>query len=154
MEKRILTDSFNLRFGVTMHGILFTNSFFAFRHFNNELADFRAEMAKLAHSLMYNNDITSPGTPPPRTQKQAKRSASMRAPCSLDGCAHALVRLRTLDNYQGGKDGRQRCVICNKKTVWGCSDCSRAPHDIVPLCIPMAQQARRHHVSPVPWSTL
>ena len=37
--------------------------------------------------------------------------------------------------YVGGK--QQRCIICDRKnTIWACSDCSVAPHSLVPLCPP------------------
>lgn len=144
MEKRILTDRFALRFGTTMHGILFTDAFFAFRYFNSEVANFREEMNQLAYSLMHNPDIQSPSSSPPKGTKHARRCAPNSGGVSSnssDGQSHALVKLRALPNYTGGKDGRQRCIICNKKTIWACLDCSDAPTSLFPLC-PM--QSNKH----------
>jgi hypothetical protein len=42
--KRLQTDRFEFRFGTSMQGIIFVDSFFAYRHFNNPLADFRAAL--------------------------------------------------------------------------------------------------------------
>lgn len=143
MEKRILTDRFALRFGTTMHGILFTDSFFAYRYFNSELADFREELSKLAYSLMHNTDVAQPKSPP-KGQQQARR-ASPNSGCissySSDGAEHVLVKMKAMPFFQGGKDGRERCVVCNKKTLWCYNDCSDAPHALVPLC-PM--QSNKH----------
>ena len=41
MEKRILTNSFAVRFGTAMHGIVFTDCFFSYRYFVDKDADFK-----------------------------------------------------------------------------------------------------------------
>ena len=58
MEKRLLTNRFNMRFATTMWGMVFTNAFFAFKYFHNNQADFRGEMNKLAIALMRNPEFT------------------------------------------------------------------------------------------------
>ena len=70
LEKRILTNSFSLRFGTTMHGMVFVNAFFGLRCFSMPVADFKPEMSKLAYRLMHNSLLVvdagpsrSPGTP-------------------------------------------------------------------------------------------
>lgn len=140
MEKRILTDRFAMRFATTVHGILFTDAFFAYRYFNNPIADFREELSKLAYALMHNPEVTSSrGTTPPKPKKskQASRTSPNSggvASDSSDGKAHPLVKMKVLPGWVGGKDGRQRCIVCNKKTIWCCLDCSEAPHALMPLC--------------------
>lgn len=144
MEKRLLTDRFSLRFGTTMHGVLFTDSFFAFRYYNDPIADFREQMNRLAYSLMHNPDVQTPSSSPPKGSKKTRRCAPNSggiSSSSSDGQSHALVKLRALPNYVGGKDGRQRCIVCNKKTIWACLDCSDAPSSLFPLC-PM--QSNKH----------
>ncbi|KAL1525467.1 hypothetical protein AB1Y20_020324 [Prymnesium parvum] len=138
MEKRLLTDRFALRFATTMHGILFTDAFFAYRYFKDSMADFKNERNKLAMSLINNPDISNEsGSPQNRPQKQARRASPNSggiSSSSSDGRAHPLVKMKALPGYNGGKDGRQRCQVCNKKTLWCCLDCSDAPSSLFPLC--------------------
>lgn len=141
MEKRVLTDRFALRFATTMHGILFVDAFFAFRYFKNELADFREELSQLAYSLMHNPEVEPPVVPgsisPPKQPKAVRRASPNSGGVSSssgDGLCHVLVKMKALPNWVGGKDGRERCMICNKKTLWCCNDCSNAPHALMPIC--------------------
>lgn len=138
MEKRLLTDRFALRYATTIHGIMFTDAFFAYKYFNSEIADFREEMNRLAYSLMHNPDLPQPQpTSTGKASKRARRTSPNSggvASSSSDGGAHPLVKMRVLPNYMGGKDGRQRCCVCDRKTVWACLDCSEAPHSLFPLC--------------------
>ena len=57
MEKRILTDRFSLRHGVSLHGILFTDAFKAFQHFKMPSANFTECMSRLAYKLMHNPQV-------------------------------------------------------------------------------------------------
>ena len=41
IEKRMITNSFDFRFGCTLFGMLVTNCFFLHHYFNSELADFK-----------------------------------------------------------------------------------------------------------------
>lgn len=150
MEKRILTDRFAMRFATTMHGILFTDAFFALRYFNNATTDFKEEMGKLAYQLMHNPEVEASGpqaasTPSPRNGKKQARRVLTNSGCvstsSSDGQAHPLVKMKALPSWVGGKDGRQRCIVCDKKTLWCCLDCSDAPLALVPLC-PMSSNKR------------
>ena len=86
LEKRILTNSFSLRFGTTMHGMVFVNAFFGLRCFSMPVADFKPEMSKLAYRLMHNSLLVvdagpsrSPGTPgsgPPNSPNSPAASES------------------------------------------------------------------------------
>ena len=57
MEKRILTDRFSLRHGVSLHRILFTDAFKAYKYFKNPAADFSECMSRLAYKLMHNPQV-------------------------------------------------------------------------------------------------
>lgn len=142
LEKRILTNSFSLRFGTTMHGIVFTNAFFGLRCFSLPVADFKPEMTKLAYRLMHNSLLVgkgpsrSPGTPggAPNSPNGAASAASDSGRSSPGGCcgSHPLMPLRNLINYRGGK--QQRCVLCGGKTALCCSICTTDTDHIVPIC--------------------
>jgi hypothetical protein len=149
LEKRILTNSFSLRFGTTMHGMVFVNAFFGLRCFSMPVADFKPEMSKLAYRLMHNSLLVvdagpsrSPGTPgsgPPNSPNSPAASESGRS--SPGGCcgAHPLIPLKLLTNYRGGK--QQRCVICGGRTALCCSICTKDCNHIVPIC-PRATKGR------------
>lgn len=130
MEKRLITNNFSLRLATTLMGMLFTNAFFAHRHFNSELADFKEEMGKLAYRLMHNPHAPEPVLPPtPQT-----RTAG--SPNSPPDASHPLMQLSKF-NVQHGiikKTAALRCVVCNKKTSWYCTACTEGPHSIVPVC--------------------
>ena len=135
MEKRLQTDRFEFRFGTSMQGIIFVDSFFAYRHFNNPLADFRAELGRLAYKLMHNPDLQPKATPSPPPKKAQRASpGSGGSACSEDGTTHTLIKIRSIQGYSGGKDGRQKCMICNKKTTWCCAACSDGALQLFPLC--------------------
>ena len=59
MEKRILTERFSLRHGVSLHGILFTDAFKAYKHFKAPSADFKEAMADLAMALVQNPQVVT-----------------------------------------------------------------------------------------------
>ena len=130
MEKRLITCNFSVRLATTLMGMLFTNAFFAHRHFNSELADFKEEMGKLAYRLMHNPHAPDPVLPPtPQT-----RTAG--SPNSPPDTSHPLMQLSKF-NLQHGiikKTAALRCVVCNKQTSWYCSACTEGPHAIVPVC--------------------
>ena len=50
--------------------------------------------------------------------------------CPHDG--HTLIKIKSVPNYCGGK--QQRCICCNKKTIWCCGGCTTGPMALVPLC--------------------
>ena len=105
-------------------------------HLNNELAEFKVEVDKLALALMTN----------PKAEKQARAAAtsppkaSRTAPGSpescpaADGAPHTLVPLRSIlgDDWKKGK--QMRCMMCNKDTVWVCGCCSTGADGLVPIC--------------------
>ncbi|KAL3914301.1 MAG: hypothetical protein SGPRY_007672, partial [Prymnesium sp.] len=80
-------------------------------------AEFREDVNTLAYALMHNPDqqITAD------KRKEAARRAAPNSSCvsssRSDGLSHPLVKmtLKALPAHVGGKDGRQRCNICNKK---------------------------------------
>jgi hypothetical protein len=136
MEKRLLTNTFSMRFAITIFGVLFTDAFFAHRFFNDKLANFKEEMSKLAYRLMHNNLLPLRSVP---SQPSSSRRSRPSPTSSCDSEAHYLVKLNTLDGFVGYK--QQRCMWCNRRTVWACADCSVAPHSLVPLC----PESSNHH---------
>ena len=112
-------------------GMLFTNTFFAHRHFNCELADFKEEIGKLAYRLMHNPHAPDPVVPP---TPQARTVGSPNSP--PDARAHPLLQLSKFNEHHNiiKKTAALRCVVCNKKTSWYCVACIEGPHSIVPVC--------------------
>ena len=127
MEKRILTNSFSMRFGTAMHGIVFTDCFFAYRYFVDKDADFKKLMASLAYKLMHNKFLDEEDSP--RKSPNGGR-ASPGSPCAHG--EHKLIPLRFVEGYAGGR--QQRCICCNRKTSYVCACCSTSPFALVPLC--------------------
>ena len=130
MEKRILTNSFSTRFGTAMHGIVFTDCFFAYRYFVDSGADFKAIMGKLAHKLMHNSFLDS-GESPRKSPSSGRDSTGTCSPCGGGG-EHNLIPLRSVPGYAGGR--QQRCIGCNRKTSFVCGGCTTSPFALVPLC--------------------
>ena len=141
LEKRILTNSFSLRFGTTMHGMVFTNAFFGVRRFSMPVAEFKPEMSKLAYRLMHNSLLVDQG--PPRSPSSPFSPFSPGSPdgdgsesgrSSPSSCcgAHPLIALRLLAGYRGGK--QQRCAICGGRTAYCCSVCTKDTDHIVAIC--------------------
>lgn len=133
MEKRLITNSFAFRFGCSMHGMTFTDVFFAYRHFKDAKADFKELMGELAYKLMHNHFL--PQAISPRTSPSVSR-ASPTIYSSEDSdhfaARHDLVKLKSIRGYCGGK--QQRCVLCNRFTVWCCATCTTGPMALVPVC--------------------
>ena len=130
MEKRILTNSFSMRFGTAMHGIVFTDCFFAYRYFVDSDADFKTVMGRLAHKLMHNSFLDSDQSPR-KSPSSGRDSPGACSPCG-GGSEHNLIPLRFVPDYAGGR--QQRCIICNKKTSFVCGGCTTSPFALVPLC--------------------
>ena len=139
LEKRILTDHFCMRFATTMHGMLFTNAFFALRHFGNEQASFKDEMRALSMRLMHNPlraaelAAMHPGRSP--STINATRTSS---PLADEMCDHVLIPLSQLKGYTGAKE--PRCNMCNKGCSWICVTCTKDPKLIFP-CHPAKTRA-------------
>ena len=84
---------------------------------------------------MHNPDLQPKGTPSPPPKKAQRASpGSGGSACSEDGTTHTLIKIRSIQGYSGGKDGRQKCMICNKKTTWCCAACSDGALQLFPLC--------------------
>ena len=128
MEKRILTNSFGMRFCTAMHGILFTDCFFAYRYFIDKEVDFKAIMGKLAMKLMHNSFLDKDESP--RKSPNGGRGSLAGSPCPHG--EHKLMPLRLVPGYAGGR--QQRCICCDKKTSFVCACCSTSPFALVPLC--------------------
>ena len=79
--------------------------------------------------------LASPGSSPSPRSTPASSRASSPPLGSADGKCHPLTKLAHIADYKGGK--QQKCQMCNKKTIWCCSDCSDVAHGVVPLCPPM-----------------
>lgn len=133
MEKRILARSFSTRFGVSMMGTVMVNAFFAHKYFNKCALDFKDVMATLAFRLMHNAYL-----PQPEISPRKGSCAGRGSPCTSDssfGCGHTLVLLRKLPGFKGsGAHKQQRCVWCNRATVWVCGECTEDMGSLVPLC--------------------
>ena len=131
MEKRMITNNFSLRLATTLMGMLFTNAFFAHRHFNCEVADFKEEMGKLAYRLMHNPHVPDPELPP---SPQTRTAGSPNSP--PPDSSHPLLRLSKFNQEHNiiKKTNVLRCVICNKTTSWYCAACTEGAHSIVPVC--------------------
>ena len=127
LEKRLLTNSFSFRFGSSMHGVVFTDTFFAHRYFNDSAAEFKVEMGKLAYALMHNSFLQAPTGSP-----RAPPSAGRGSPSSCDDCDHELVHISEIKNFSGYK--QQRCMLCNAPTIWCCRDCTSGALSLFPLC--------------------
>ena len=138
MEKRLVTNRFDLRFGTSFMGIHLTNTFFAHRHFNEPDADFKEQMGKLAYRLMHNSFIQEEGEGSPGSagSKRNRTAARSKTPSPVSGCGHTLVLLRHVEGYKVGHSGgpQQRCAMCNRKTSWVCSECTDGPASLVPIC--------------------
>ncbi|KAL1524128.1 hypothetical protein AB1Y20_019037 [Prymnesium parvum] len=113
-----------------MLGTLFVNCFFAHRYFNNQMAQFKTELDKLALALMKNIYTTIPAPARPINFGSASPAAST---CS-DGEAHLLVPLRQVEDLRVKKGQQERCIICNLHTSWVCSTCTTGPLALVPIC--------------------
>ena len=87
MEKRIHTNSFAMRFGTSMHGVLFTDVFFAYRYFNDKDAIFNEKMEELAFAMMHNCFLTQSGGASPTGSTHSYPSATRASPESCDDCA-------------------------------------------------------------------
>ena len=142
MEKRILTNSFNLRFATTMHGLVVVNAFFALQTFVSDVADFKPEMSKLAYRLMHNHFLDGAAPPSPTGPPPASRASSGTA--SPEGCQHVLVPLRSVPGVHKAKKGskQERCAMCNKHTSWVCALCTTGANALVPLC-PETSRSRK-----------
>ena len=138
MEQRIQTDRFSLRHGVSLHGILFTDAFKAYRYFKDPTADFKVVMNELAIALINNPDIQAPT--PSKASKKNSRAASSSPCSSADGEAHELIPLRKIEGYTKVQHGQQqkwpqqRCMLCNKHTSWCCSTCTNGLSSLFPVC--------------------
>jgi hypothetical protein len=135
MEKRLVTNNFNFRFFTTLLGMVAVDAFFALRYWKDPRANFLAEMDRLALRLMNNPDApqskAADGSPP---AKHASRSPEGACP---DGQHHRLMRLGDVEGVdpKSGKGTRQeRCIMCNKHTVWVCATCTEGAHALVPVC--------------------
>ncbi|KAL1523664.1 hypothetical protein AB1Y20_018598 [Prymnesium parvum] len=126
MEKSVLTQNFSMRFGTSMFGVVFTDTFFAHRYSNDQAAEFKVEMARLAYALMHNSFLTSAS--PSKSSKSSARSS----PGGCQECDHELIPLKYIQGYEGCK--QQRCILCNTKTSWCCRDCTTGPLCLVPVC--------------------
>ena len=133
MEKRLVTTNWSFRFFTTLFGMVVVNAFFAHRYFNNELAEFKIEVDKLALALMTNPKAEKEARPAATSPPKAGRTDQPPSPAA-DGQPHTLVPLRSLlgDDWKKGK--QMRCMICNKDTVWVCSCCSTGASGLVPIC--------------------
>ena len=128
-----------MRAGTTLYGMLFTNCFFAVRHFGNARADFKAEMNTLAMYLIYN---------PVRKAEHPERPLSPSSPHvfrspSTGGSApeeHTLVPIRTLPKY-AVESKQPRCRICNKGSSWACLQCTLSTGKLW-VCHPPQTKAR------------
>lgn len=135
MEKRLVTNNWSFRFFTTLLGMVVVNAFFAHRYFNNELAEFKVEVDKLALALMTNpkaeKQAQAAATTPPKASRTAPGSPESPA---ADGAPHTLVPLRSIlgDNWKKGK--QMRCMVCNHDTVWVCGCCSSGADALVPIC--------------------
>ena len=142
MEKRILTNRFDLRFGTSMFGILLVNVFFAERHFNNPLADFKAEMSTLAYALMHNDFLTAPASTP--TSRPPSSCGSSSSTC---GSEHQLMALKHLPYLKKSackkKSVQMRCVMCNKHTSWCCGVCSSTGENKIVAMCPATSKSRK-----------
>ena len=127
MEKRILANSFNMRFATSMHGVVFTDVFFAFRYFLDGNADFKAVMSELAYKLMHNSFLENVESP-----KKSPSCASSPGRESSADEDHYLKAIKDIPGYVGGR--QQRCICCNRKTSYCCATCSTNPFALVPLC--------------------
>lgn len=133
MEKRIHTPSFAMRFGTSLHGMLFTDAFFALRYFVDKAANFNDEMGKLAYALMHNHFQETGSDGSPHGSSNSRPSACRASPQNSDECAeHELVPLKFINGYRGAR--QQRCILCNGHTVWCCRECTTGPFAIVPVC--------------------
>ena len=90
MEKRILTNSFGMRFCTAMHGILFTDCFFAYRYFIDKEVDFKAIMGKLAMKLMHNSFLDKDESPR-KSPNGGRGSLARLAVSSRRAQAHAAA---------------------------------------------------------------
>ena len=135
MEKRLVTNNFNFRFFTTLLGMVAVDAFFALRYWKDQRADFLAQMDRLALRLMNNPDAppskaANSSSPP----KPAARSPEGACP---DGLHHRLMRLADVEGVdpKSGKGTRQeRCIMCNKHTVWVCATCTESCNALVPVC--------------------
>ena len=132
MEKRLITNNFSQRLATTLIGMLFTNVFFAHRHFNCELADFKEELGKLAFRLMHNPHVPDPAPPP---APQTRTAGSPGTPPAGDG-SHPLRQISKFNQEHNisKKTAALRCICCGKKTAWYCTACTDGANSIVPVC--------------------
>ena len=109
-----------------MLGFVVVNAFFAHRYFNDALADFKAEMDRLALKLMTNPDAEPAHASP--------NASAARATWSPSPDVHELVPLRSVlgDKWKPGM--QERCMICDSHTAWVCRQCSVGASSLVPLC--------------------
>ena len=140
MEKRLLTNNFNMRFASTMWGTVFCNSYFALTYFATPLADFRLSMTRLSLALMANNRLPEPSVP--RATPSFRRAGSSPTPSSggwsssSHNSCHRLVELKEVMGQQWKPGQQQKCNICNKKCSYVCMDCSPSPSQLWPCCPP------------------
>ena len=132
MEKRFITNNFSFRLATTLMGMLFTNTFFAHRYFNCELADSKEELGKLGYRLMNNPFVPAPQSPP---SPQTATAGSPRSP-PPDDSSHPLRQLSkfNVEHNIKKKSSALRCVVCSGKTSWYCVTCTDGPHALVPVC--------------------
>ena len=134
MEKRLLTNTFSMRFGTTMWGTVFCNAFFALRYFHSDLADFRSEMTKLSLGLMRNHFIVRIENPSPSPSSPPSCGRSSTCSPFAHDCTHMLISLKDVPGLVLKKGMQERCNVCNKKCTKVCSVCTRGPHSLFPIC--------------------
>ena len=148
LEKRILTDRFNLRFASSLFGMVYCNAFFALRHFSNGAADFRLEMTKLSLFLMRENPyLLSSAIPPSMPSPSSSVSGSKRSNSPASSCEfgqHRLVPVKSLrPAYKG--TSQPKCNVCNRKCTWVCLDCSNGSMSLWPCHPPVTKYRGEVH---------
>ena len=134
LEKRFVTNNFSFRFFTSMLGILVTNAYFAHRYFNDPIADFKAEIDRLAMRLI-NNAFLEP-TEVPRTPR-----TGFNLLVEVQPCQHQLLPLKCMPGYKDACPGskQQRCALCNRFTSWYCGACSTQLMQLLPICPEVTQ---------------
>ena len=138
MEKRIHTKRFDFRHAQFMWAEVMVNAFFAQRHFNENGADFRAQMNFLAYRLMTNPLLRAErgGDSVPRGLGGSRDSGGGCSSSDKFG-SHTVVSLREVMSAQklaGYKRKRvqMRCTICGMHVSTCCLECSNET-ETVPL---------------------
>lgn len=127
IENRFRTTSYDFRHFIDYAGILFCNAIDGFNYFHlNGEGDWMALAQELALGLMHNtydaDHRQGPGDSPRKRNREADESGTPSKSARKE--QHTLVRLTSIEGYDGKRQTKCSIPSCQKDCGWACLQCS------------------------------